>query len=83
MSIFLTHADGEKSRNLKSMGEHDDAVLCAMEWVHLLESIDEFGNVYPPKKQGVYRIILADCVMSFRSEDWDSIMAEWKDNDVR
>lgn len=70
MSATLFDMDGE------------DAVLCSFEWVQLLEDVDVFSNVYPPRRQGEYRIILADCVMSFRSDDWDEIIREWREEDV-
>lgn len=55
----------------------EDTVLCAMEWINLLESIPAFDTVFPPKKQSHYFIILADCVVMFRADDWDEILADW------
>jgi len=79
---FLTSKVRAISRTLFDMGD-EDAVLCAFEWVSFMEDIDVFSNVYPPQKQGFYRILLADCNMSFRAMDWDLMIAEWRDEDVR
>lgn len=62
--------------------ENEDAVLCSWEWIQFLESMPVFSNVYPPRKQTQYRILLADCAMNFRARDWDDILADWGEEDA-
>ena len=53
--------------------------LSSTEWMDLMESTEAFNIILPPNpKQTRVVIILADCHMLFREQDFSEIIDTWR-----